>query len=95
MIKILAAPLAAALALAIGLPAQAQTTASTKVSTDTSTKDGVATHTTKVTHTTKRKTRRPKKILGVKIGHKTVTHKTVRKMSTSTNGDASTTVKTN
>ena len=82
-------------ALALGLPAAAQTTAKTEVSHDTSMKDGVATSTTKVEHTTKRKTHRPKKILGVKVGHKTVTHKTVRETSTSTNGDMTTTVKTN
>ena len=89
---IYAAPLIAALTLAIA-PAQAQTTASTKVSHDTSMKDGVATTKTKVTHTTKHTTRRPKKILGVKVGHKTVTHKTERDTSVSSNGDVKTTVK--
>lgn len=90
-------PLAAAFAaaaLAVGTPALAQTTAQTKVTHDTDMKNGVATTTTKVTHTTKRKTRQPKKVLGVKIGHKTVTHKTVRETKASSNGDASTTVKT-
>lgn len=87
------APLLAALALA-GAPAQAQTTSSTKVTTGTSMDNGVATSKTKVTHVTTRKTHRPKKILGVKVGHKTVTHKTVRTTSASSNGDTSTTVKT-
>ena len=81
-------------ALALGLPAAAQTTAKTEVSHDTSMKDGVATATTKVQHTTKRKTHRPKKILGVKVGHKTVTHKTTRTSSVSSNGDHSSTVET-
>ncbi len=89
----LTAALAAA-TLAAGTPALAQTTAQTKVTHDTDMKNGVATTTTKVTHTTKRKTRHPKKILGVKVGHKTVTHKTVRETKASSNGDASTTVKT-
>lgn len=74
--------------------ATAQTTDETKVTTGTSVKNGVSTRDTKVTHVTKRKTNRPKKVLGVKVGHKTVTHKTVKETSTSTNGDSSTTVKT-
>ena len=92
---ILAAPIAAALALATGLPAQAQTTHETKVSHDTSMKDGVATEKTKVTHVSKRKTHRPKKVLGVKVGHKTVTHKTVHESSASSNGDSSSSIKSN
>ena len=90
MTKILAAPMIVAMALTVALPAQAQTTSSTKVTHDTSMSDGVATQTTKVTHVTKRKTHRPRKILGVKVGHKTVVHKTVRKVTTGTNGDMST-----
>ncbi len=84
----------AALALSCGSPALAQTVQQTKVDHDTSVKNGVATTKTKITHTTKRKTHRPKKVLGVKVGHKTVTRKTVRETSVSTNGDRSTTVKT-
>ncbi|WP_174298573.1 hypothetical protein [Sphingomonas bacterium] len=95
MKKIIATPLIAALALTVGISAQAQTTSKTQVKTDTSVSDGVATRTTKVEHVTRRKTHRPKKILGVKIGRKTVTHKTVHTTSTSSNGDQSTTVKTN
>ena len=87
-----AAAALAAVALAAGAPAQ--TTNQTKVTHDTDMKNGVATTTTKVTHTQKRKTRQPKKILGVKVGHKTAVHKTVRETKTSTNGDTSTTVKT-
>ena len=89
----IAAATAAALLVA-GTPALAQTTNQTKVTHDTDMKNGVATTTTKVTHTSKRKTRQPKKVLGVKVGHKTVTHKTVRETKASSNGDASTTVKT-
>ena len=87
------APALTALAL-IASPGLAQTTDQTKVSTDTSVKGGVATRKTKVVHTTKRKTNRPKKILGVKVGHKTVKHQTVRETSTNSDGDSSTTVKT-
>ena len=89
-----AALLIAGLTVAGGLPAQAQTSTQTKVSQDTKVDNGVATHTTMVEHVTKRKTSRPRKILGVKVGHKTVTSKTVRETSTSSNGNASTTVKT-
>ena len=83
------APLAA-LTLVSVAPAAAQTTAETKVSTKTSS-DG--TRKTKVEHIRKRKTHRPKKILGVKVGHKTVTHKTVHETTSGPNG-ASTTTKT-
>ena len=90
--------IAAAAALAAmtmaAAPALAQTTHETKVSHDSSMNDGVATEKTKVTHVSKRKTSRPKKVLGVKVGHKTVTHKTERETSVSSNGDTSTTVKT-
>ena len=93
--KIILSAAALAAGLSIGLPLQAQTTVQTKVSHDTSVDNGVATRKTKVEQVSKRKTHRPKKILGVKVGHKTVTHKTVRETSTSTNGDMTTTVKTN
>lgn len=83
-----------AFALIVGTPAVAQTTMQTKVDHDTSMKNGVTTQKTKVTRTTKRKTHRPKKILGVKVGHKTAVSKTVRETKTSSDGDASTTVKT-
>lgn len=88
--KILAT--AAAAGLLFAGAATAQTTSKTEVKHDTSMSGGVATSTTKVEHVTKRKTHRPKKILGVKVGHKTVTHKTVRESSVSSNGDTSTTV---
>ena len=74
-----------------GLP---QTTSKVEVSHDTDRHDGVVTHSRKVTRTTKTKTHRPKKILGVKVGHKTVTHKTTRESTVSSNGDHSTTVET-
>lgn len=88
-----AAALIAAAALTAGLPAMAQVSHETKVSTDTSMHDGVATRTTKVEHVKKVKTHRPKKILGVKVGHKTKTTKVVREKSVSSNGDVSTKVK--
>lgn len=94
MKKMIASSFTIFLALAGAVPALAQTSAQTKVDNNTTVKDGVATTKRTVTHTTKRKTHRPKKVLGVKVGHKTVTHKTVRTTSTSTNGDASATVKT-
>ena len=87
-------PVVAALALSTGAAVSAQTTTQTKVSTDTSMDNGVATQKTKVEHVRKHKTSRPKKILGVKVGHKTVTHKTVKETTNSSNGDHSTTVKT-
>lgn len=90
---VLAAPLLAALALTAP-SVQAQTSTETKVSHDTDVKDGVATQKTKVTTVHKRKTHRPKKVLGVKVGHKTAVTKTVRETSVSTNGDTSTSVKT-
>ena len=90
MKMLFAAPLLAVLAV----PAGAQTSASTKVTNDTSVKDGVVTHERKVVHTTKRNTHRPKKILGVKVGTKTAKTKTVRKTTTSSDGDMATSVKT-
>lgn len=89
------AAIAAAVGLLAGAPAVAQTTHETKVDHDTSVKNGVATTKTKVTETTKRKTRQPKKVLGVKVGHKTVKHQTVRETAVSSNGDRKATVKTN
>ena len=82
-----------ALALMTGTGAAAQVTNQTKVTHDTSVHDGVATRTTKVVSVHKRKTHRAKRILGVKVGHKTVTHKTVRETTHSSNRDVSTTVK--
>lgn len=90
----LATAIAAALTMMCGTSALAQTTRETKVDHDTKVHDGVATATTKVTTTSKRKTHRPKKILGVKVGHKTVEHKTVRESSVSSDGDRSVKVKT-
>ncbi|RYF13802.1 MAG: hypothetical protein EOO77_15030 [Oxalobacteraceae bacterium] len=88
------AAIAAAFTLVCGAPVSAQTTHETKVDHDTSVKNGVATTKTKVTETTKRKTRQPKKVLGVKVGHKTVKHQTVRETAVSSDGDTKTTVKT-
>lgn len=87
-----AAPILAAFAFAT--PGTAQTTVKTEVKNDTDVKDGVVTQKRTVVQETKRKTRQPKKILGVKVGHKTAVKKTVRETTTSSNGDASTTVKT-
>ena len=84
------APLAA-LTLVSVAPATAQTTAETKVSTKMAS-DG--TKTTKVVHVRKRRTHRPKKILGVKVGRKTITHKVVKETTTGPGGTStSTTVK--
>ena len=85
---------AAGAALMVVAPAGAQTTAQTKVSNNTHVdNNGVVTQQHKVTHVTKRKTHHPKKVLGVKVGHKTVTHKTERTTTTDSQGNASTTVK--
>lgn len=89
-----ATAIAAALTMMCSTSAFAQTTRETKVDHDTKIHDGVATTTTKVTETSKRKTNRPKKVLGVKVGHKTVEHKTVRESSVSSDGDRSMKVKT-
>ncbi|WP_206238971.1 hypothetical protein [Novosphingobium terrae] len=84
----------AAMALGLGVtlvavPASAQVSNETKVSHDTTMQNGVATRTTKVEHVRKVKTRHPKKILGVKVGHKTRTTKTIQTRSVSSNGDHS------
>lgn len=92
--KLLPAPLAAALAFALAAPVAAQTTVKTEVKNDTDVKDGVVTQSHKVTHVTKRKTHRPKKILGVKVGTKTAKSKTVRETTVSSDGGSSTSVKT-
>lgn len=89
-----ATAIAVALTMICGAPALAQTTRETKVDHDTKVHDGVATATTKVTQSSKRKTHRPKKVLGLKVGHKTVEHKTVRESSVSSNGDHSVKIKT-
>jgi hypothetical protein len=90
----LAAPALVAIAAVAGAPVTAQTTAETKVSNDTNVKDGVVTHTRKVEQTSKRKTRQPKKVLGVKVGHKTAKTKVVRETTTDSAGNAKTKVST-
>lgn len=82
------------MSLLFALALAAQTTSKVEVKNDTAVKDGVVTQTHKVVRETKRKTHRPKKILGVKVGHKTVKTKTERTTTTSSDGGASTTVKT-
>lgn len=89
-----AAAIAATVTLLCGAPLAAQTTHETKVDHDTSVKNGVATTKTKVTETSKRKTRQPKKVLGVKVGHKTVKHQTVRETAVSSDGDRKVKVET-
>ena len=89
----LLAPAIAALALSAGRPAAAQTTTQTRVTHGTSMRGGVVTHRTRVVHVTKHKTRRAKRILGVKVGHKTVKTTTVRETTTSSNGATRTVVK--
>ncbi len=82
----------AAFALTTGVSAFAQN--STSVSHSTSTHDGVVTHKTKVVKVHKRKTRHVRRVLGVKVGHKTATSKTVTKTTRKSNGETTTTVKT-
>ena len=90
--KLLRAAPMVALVLASG--ALAQTSTSTSVSNNTSTNNGVVTQTHKVVVTHKRKTHHAKRVLGVKVGHKTATTKVVKKTTTSSNGDMSTSVQT-
>ena len=89
-----AAPILAALAVATALPAAAQTTHDTTVSTHTSMKDGVATKKTKVVTVRKHNTHRARRVLGVKVGTKTRTTKTVKETTTSSDGKMSTSTKT-
>lgn len=86
-------PTMAAFAVTAALPASAQSTTETKVSRDTDVKNGVATDKVKVVNVEKHKTHRAKRVLGVKVGHKTAKTKTVKEMSQSSNGDESTKVK--
>ena len=78
---------AVALTAGIAVPASAQVSHETKVTHDVSTQDGVTTNTTRVAHIKKVKTHRAKRILGVKVGHKTRTTKVVKTTSSSSNGD--------
>lgn len=87
-------PVIAAKAIGISLPVMAQVSQETRMSTGTSVCDGVATRTTKVVGVKKVKTHRPKRILGVKVGHKTHVTKIVHEKSVSSNGDVTTSVKT-
>lgn len=89
-----AASAIAAITLITSASTFAQTSHERKVDHDTSVHNGVATTTTKVTETNKRKTNQPKKILGVKVGHKTKTTKVVRETAVSSNGDRKAVVKT-
>lgn len=89
--KYLAAAAVAAFALATAGVATAQTTSETKTSTDV---DANGAKTTKVEHIRRHKTHHAKRILGVKVGHKTRVSKTVHETKTSPTGDKSTTVKT-
>ena len=87
-------PALAVFAISSAVPATAQTTTETKVTRDSDMKDGVATDKMKVVSVQKHKTRHAKRILGVKVGHKTAVHKTEKTTSQSSNGDMSTKVKT-
>jgi hypothetical protein len=89
------AVLLAAIALGASTPILAQVSTATKVTTSNSMDNGVATQTTKVVHVKKYKTHHAKRILGVKVGHKTKTIKTVHKTTVSSNGDSSSSVETN
>ncbi len=79
------------LTLALAGGAVAQTTTKTEVKTGV--ENGAPTKTVKVTHVHKRKTHHVKKILGVKVGHKTAVSKTVKETKMGPDG-TSTTVST-
>lgn len=66
----------------------AQTTTTTEVKTGV--ENGAPTKTTKVVHVHKRKTHRVRKILGVKVGHKTAVSKTVKETKTGPDGTSTT-----
>lgn len=84
----------ASVALLCGAPAlAATTTTTTTVTHGTSVRNGVVAHRTKVVHVRKRTTR-PRRVLGVKVGHHTRTTKTVRTTTHRSNGSTRTTVRT-
>jgi hypothetical protein len=89
------AALLAAMALGASMPVVAQVSDRTKVTTHNRTEDGVDTQTTRVIHEKKFKTHHAKRILGVKVGHKTEKIKSVRTTKVDSNGDSSTSVRTN
>lgn len=82
---------AAILTFALAGGAVAQTTTTTEVKTGS--ENGVPTKTVKTVHVRKHKTHRVRKILGVKVGHKTAVSKTVKETKTGPGG-TSTTVST-
>jgi hypothetical protein len=88
------AALFAATALVASMPISAQVSHETRVTTSNNMDDGVPSQTTKVVHVKKYKTHHPKRILGVKVGHKTRTVKRVRKTTVDANGNTSTSVET-
>lgn len=84
---------AATFALATGTAAIAQTTTKSSVTTSNTVKAGVPATTVKAITVHKTKTRRAKRVLGVKVGHKSRVHKVVRKTTTTATGETSTQVK--
>ena len=84
----------ASVALFCGTPALAATTTTTTVTRGASVRNGVVVHRTKVVHVRKRTTRRPRRVLGVQVGHHTNTTKTVRTTVHRANGSTRTTVRT-
>ena len=86
------AALLAVMALGTSIPISAQVSHETRVSTSNGMDDGVATQTTKVVHVNKFKTHHAKRILGVKVGHKTRTIKKVRTTTVDSNGNNNTSV---
>lgn len=72
------------ISLALAGGAVAQTTTSTEVKTGV--ENGVPTKTVKTVHVRKHKTHRVKKILGLKVGHKTAVSKTVKEVKTGPDG---------
>jgi len=87
------AALVAVMVLSTSMPISAQVSQNTSVSTSNGMKDGVATQTTRVLHVNKFKTHHAKRILGVKVGHKTRTIKQLRTTTVDSNGNANTSEK--
>lgn len=90
-----AAAVVAVFAFTTGAAVSAQTTSETKVTTDTSTKDGVPVKKVKVVHVQRHKTHHVKRILGVKVGHKTRVQKTVKETTIGPDGKSTSVTSTN
>ena len=84
------AALVAVMGLGTSMPISAQVSHDTSVSTSSGMDHGVATQTTRVVNVNKFKTHHAKRILGVKVSHKTRTIKQVRTTTVDSNGNANT-----